>query len=380
MLSKNLKVLRYAGLLLSIAAFFSVLIYPSITGKAALTDVNDLQKQMEAVKGTIESGDHSIDILNKYYRLANAVSNCTIVGRVVAPTIKAPFSPQATTCINGALSVADPTYNRVQTISTGTGVGTGVVGNCSLSGSGTATHYDVYSFNLSGCAAFPTAVTAQLCGPAGCAPPGSLDSVLTLYRNVAAGDPLTANGGLPAVFNPASPCTNARAANDDSGTTPTSSGGSTCNQLNPADCLAQCGTSTALSEFKRTLGSGRFTIVVTSFGNTTTLNSYNLYVDVPAAGCALALAPTAASAQIGGRVSNSTGSGISRVTVTLSGGGLSQPMQVSTNGFGYYNFGEVPVGENYVISVASKMYTFNPPTRVVALEDNIANADFVSEQ
>jgi hypothetical protein len=129
----------------------------------------------------------------------------------------------------------------------------------------------------------------------------------------------------------------------------------------------------------RNLGSGRFTVVIAGFGNTT-VGAYNLYVNAPGAGCVIALAPTAASASIGGRVVNSSGSGLSRVNVSLSGGGLGEPIQVTTNGFGYYTFGEVPVGESYVITVASKQYTFNPSTKVITLEDNIADADFVSEQ
>ena len=56
-----------------------------------------------------------------------------------------------------------------------------------------------------------------LCGPAGCQHSGNTDTVLILYRNVPAGDPLTANGGLSGVFNPASTCTNARGLQDDLG-------------------------------------------------------------------------------------------------------------------------------------------------------------------
>jgi hypothetical protein len=381
MLSGNLKFARFAGIALCLTALFGAFLYLNFNTASAASNA-DAEKQMEAVKSQMESGNNSAFLQKEYRMLANITSNCGLANRLTEPTIKAPFAPLANLCINGALAAADPTYNRILASSTGTGVGTGVVGNCSLSGSGTATHYDAYSFNLTGCAVFPTVVTASLCGPAGCVAPGTLDSVLTLYRNVPAGDPLTANGGLPGVFNAASPCTNARAANDDSGATSTSTGGSTCNQLNTADCLAQCAApaSTSNSEFKRSLGSGRFTIVITTFGNTTTLNSYNLYVDAPSAGCAVALAPTSANAGISGRVTNSSGSGIAKANVTLTNSNTGETLELRTNPFGYYSFDDLEVGDSYIVTVSSKSYTFNPQTRTVSLEDNISDADFVSEQ
>jgi hypothetical protein len=339
---------------------------------------DSIEKQMEDIKARIERSEASPSLLRRYDWLVSLQSDCTPAGQAIKTFgLANPLAPTASLCINGSIAATDPTYNRVLASSTGTGVGTGVVGNCSLSGSGTAVRYDAYGFNISGCAAFPTVVTASLCGPAGCSAPQSLDSVLTLYRNVAAGDPLTANGGLAAVFNPASPCTNARAANDDTGATPTTTGGSTCNQSNTSDCLPQCGTSTALSAFKRNIGSGRFTIVVTGFGNTT-VGNYNLYIDAPAAGCTIALAPTAAGATISGRVSTNDGFGLGGATVSLSGGDISRERQVKTNPFGYYSFEDVPVGLTYILTAKSKRYAFENPTRVVNLLDSVTGEDFVA--
>ncbi len=227
---------------------------------------------------------------------------------------------------------------------------------------------------------FPTEVTVTLCGPAGCLPVAGTDTQLFLYRNVPAGDTLTANGGLPGVFNPASPCTNVRAANNElnGGASSTPGSGNTCNQVNTANCLGACSVTT-VSGFRRQLGNGRFTVVVSGSGSAD-IGSYNLYVDAPAAGCSVALAPSAASATIAGQVRTSNGSGISKATVTLSGNGI-ETIQTRTNGFGYYTFGEVPVGGSYVLTVnGTKMYTFTNPTRVVSLEGNISDADFVSEQ
>jgi hypothetical protein len=310
----------------------------------------------------------------KYTPMDRVLDKCSLTSQIIGQRIDDPVAPTASLCINGALAVTDPNYNRVLMSSTGTGVGTGVVGNCSLSGSGTATEYDAYGFNLTGCAAFPTAVDISLCGPAGCVAPGALDSAVTLYRNVAAGDPLTANGGLPAVFNPASPCTNARAANDDSGTTPTSAGGSTCSQT--GSCMAQCAApaTTANSELRRNLGNGRFTVVVTGFGNAT-VGSYNLYINAPAAGCAVALAPTAANVSVSGRVMRPDGYGVSHAIVVLTDvNGVART--VRTSSLGYYTFDQVPSGETYVVGVSSKQYQFD--TQTISVASELSNVDFTA--
>jgi Carboxypeptidase regulatory-like domain len=345
---------------------------------SSTTIAADSGSEMEGVKILMERGDRSRALTGRYNRLAALTSTCSIQNKIFAGTGDDPFAPASTLCLNGSLALTDPTFNRPLASSTGTGIGNGTAGNCSLSGSATAAHYDVYSFNLTGCAAFPTAVTASLCGPAGCAAPAAIDSVLVLYRNVPAGDPLTANGGLPAVFDPANACTNARAENDDTGGTPSATGGSTCNQVNTADCLAACTVSTALSQFRRTLGNGRFTLVVTGFGNTTAGN-YNLYVDAPGAGCQLALAPSAGGANLSGRVRTADGTGISNVVITISGGQLASPISTRSSSFGYYSFSDLPAGESYVVSAASKRFTFSNPTQVINLLGTQDNVDFVSD-
>lgn len=377
MLSKNLKAFRYAGMLLAVAAFCSVLVYPFLRGESAPPSTDDLQKQMEAVKTEIEIKGDTPELTRQYNSIANILSKCGVINDVTEPTIRAPFAPAASLCINGSIAGTDPSWQRPATQSTGSGL------QCPTLTTGGLREYDFYSFNLTGCTVFPTEVTVTTCGPAGCLPTGNTDSTVFLYRNVAAGDPLTANGGLPAVFNPASPCTNARAAQDDLGTvagTTNNPGGSTCNQVVGANCVGPCTTAGggAVSGFRRQIGSGRFTVVVSGFGDTTTGN-YNLYVNVPAAGCALSLAPSAANATIGGQVRTQGGQGIAKATVTISGEGIGT-MTARTNGFGYYSFGDLPTG-TYVLSInGTKMYSFAAPTRAVTLEDNISDADFVSEQ
>jgi hypothetical protein len=90
-----------------------------------------------------------------------------------------------------------------------------------------------------------------------------------------------------------------------------------------------------------------------------------------------ALQPTAASATIEGRVLNSFGNGLSKITVTVTdSAGNSQ--QYLTGAFGYYVFDGLRTGETYIVSVRSKAYRFDPATRVVSLEQDLQNLDFTA--
>ena len=96
----------------------------------------------------------------------------------------------------------------------------------------------------------------------------------------------------------------------------------------------------------------------------------------------VALAPvttTAANVAVSGRVMSANGRGLSKVIVTLSGGTLTQPLRAITNPFGYYRFDDLAVGQAYVISVSSKRYTFTEPARVVTVNDELQNEDFVAD-
>ena len=85
----------------------------------------------------------------------------------------------------------------------------------------------------------------------------------------------------------------------------------------------------------------------------------------------------AASAQVGGRVVDGKGNGIPRVSVMISGGELTDPLYATTNSFGRYSF-DVPVGQTYFVTVSSRKYTFENPTQIVTVNDNITNEDFIA--
>ncbi|GEM_PF-4789618 len=91
------------------------------------------------------------------------------------------------------------------------------------------------------------------------------------------------------------------------------------------------------------------------------------------------LSPTSANVGLAGRVVTSDGRGIAYARVTIAGGQLAHPRVSLTNPFGYYSFVDLPAGFTYVVSVGSKTYNFTPPTRVVTLNDGVADFVFVAD-
>ncbi|MEO6392222.1 MAG: carboxypeptidase-like regulatory domain-containing protein [Pyrinomonadaceae bacterium] len=92
-----------------------------------------------------------------------------------------------------------------------------------------------------------------------------------------------------------------------------------------------------------------------------------------------ALAPTAAGADLGGRIVDANGRPISNALVVLTGAGLTEPMIAQTGQLGYFNFSGLTVGRLYLVTVSSGRYLFSTPTRVFELNANVTNADFVAE-
>ena len=90
-------------------------------------------------------------------------------------------------------------------------------------------------------------------------------------------------------------------------------------------------------------------------------------------------APTAANADISGRVTTAGGMPIANVKVTLTGGGLDHTVVGYTSSLGYYNFEGLPVGQNYVVTVKSRRFFFSEPSHFITLQDNITDGDFVAD-
>lgn len=90
------------------------------------------------------------------------------------------------------------------------------------------------------------------------------------------------------------------------------------------------------------------------------------------------LVPTAANVSVSGRVTNAFGNALSNVRVTISNGTVSRT--ATTNNFGYYRFDEIASGETYIVNVKSRRYQFTNGTRVISVNDNIADIDFSSDE
>jgi len=87
--------------------------------------------------------------------------------------------------------------------------------------------------------------------------------------------------------------------------------------------------------------------------------------------------PVAAGVNIGGRIANANGIGISgaRVSMTKPSG---EVVTIKTNAFGYYKFEDLEVGSAYTIQVADKRYQFGNPTQIITLEDAVEDLDFTA--
>jgi hypothetical protein len=90
--------------------------------------------------------------------------------------------------------------------------------------------------------------------------------------------------------------------------------------------------------------------------------------------------PTAAGATVGGRISTTRGRGVPYAMLMLSGGDLEEPIDATTGTFGYYQFPEVATGKTYILQIFSRRYTFDPSSRVINLNDNFTDADFVGTE
>ena len=87
----------------------------------------------------------------------------------------------------------------------------------------------------------------------------------------------------------------------------------------------------------------------------------------------------AAGASLGGRIVTSNGRGIRNVVVIVSGNNIKEPKSAKTGAFGYYNFEDLSAGATYIVTVNSKRFGFQIPSRVITLHDQIADVDFIAE-
>ncbi len=130
-----------------------------------------------------------------------------------------------------------------------------------------------------------------------------------------------------------------------------------------------------------------------TYGGTNPIGTWRLYVReqspssfAPSAvvgniagGWGIEFITVAAGGSISGRVTTANGQGIRNAKVVITGNSLIEPLVASTGSFGYFRFEGLPTGDTYVVTVNSKRYTFSMPSRVIALADNVVDADFIAD-
>lgn len=90
------------------------------------------------------------------------------------------------------------------------------------------------------------------------------------------------------------------------------------------------------------------------------------------------LGPTASLVAVSGKVTTADGRGIRNVNVSLTdqSGNVRKAL---TGSFGYYRFDEIEAGQTVVLSTAAKRYVFASPTRIVTVQEELADIDFTAE-
>jgi hypothetical protein len=91
------------------------------------------------------------------------------------------------------------------------------------------------------------------------------------------------------------------------------------------------------------------------------------------------VAPTSANGNISGRVTTANGMPIANVKMVLTGGELDGALVVYTGSLGYYNFENIPFGQNYVVTVKSRRFFFSNPSQLITLLDSVNDRDFTAD-
>lgn len=89
--------------------------------------------------------------------------------------------------------------------------------------------------------------------------------------------------------------------------------------------------------------------------------------------------PSASSVYLSGRVTLAAGNGITNVQVALVEADGTVHV-TKTSSFGYYRFDDIEAGQTVVVSLTSKRFTFSPSTRVVTINDDLTDLDWVANE
>lgn len=89
-------------------------------------------------------------------------------------------------------------------------------------------------------------------------------------------------------------------------------------------------------------------------------------------------APSAADAEISGRVVDRYGRGISLALITVTNLSTGEVSSTRTNNFGYYKVEGLPVANFYSLAVSHSRFKFFEPVRTFSLDDSLTDVDFAA--
>jgi pimeloyl-ACP methyl ester carboxylesterase len=101
----------------------------------------------------------------------------------------------------------------------------------------------------------------------------------------------------------------------------------------------------------------------------TRINEFAGLTENPTVDFGLFFTPTAANANVSGKIVNLSGNGINRAIVKIQSTTGSFTKTGSTNNFGRFNFTDIPAGNDYIITVNHKRYVFE--SQLISVEDSI---------
>jgi hypothetical protein len=89
-----------------------------------------------------------------------------------------------------------------------------------------------------------------------------------------------------------------------------------------------------------------------------------------------AVAPTAATATVSGRVKDVNGKSAARVSVTITNVSSGEVLSTRTDLFGRYSFTDLPTGQDYLLRVFSGRRVFKDNERFINLLEDLTDVDF----
>jgi hypothetical protein len=90
------------------------------------------------------------------------------------------------------------------------------------------------------------------------------------------------------------------------------------------------------------------------------------------------LTMTAAGATINGRVINPSGRGLKDVTITATALSTGEKFYAKIDSYGNYRFADLPVSDSYLIQAKSSHFRFEPDSKIVTLNGDLADIDFTA--